>query len=170
MTMAKGYLPYDVDQRLLLPPDMRATTRVSSCRWRKRSSRMWAGWRRPHRPTPATSAPKPSSTLRSTGRTCSFLRVVRTTVPSSPKGPRTREQRPAERMRHKLASVPGKALYKMREAIVEPVFGQIKEARGLRRLLLRGFAAARAEFQFIAVTHNLLKLFRAGRGTALLTA
>jgi hypothetical protein len=91
------------------------------------------------------------------------------TVPSSPNGPRTREQRPAERMRHKLASVPGKALYKMRKAIVEPVFGQSREARGLRRLLLRGFAAARAEFQFIAVTHSLLKLFRAGRGTALLT-
>ena len=63
-------------------------------------------------------------------------------------------------MRHKLASGEGQALYKMRKAIVEPVFGQIKEARGLRRLLLRGFAAARAEFLIIALSHNLLKLFR----------
>ncbi|MBI4705005.1 MAG: hypothetical protein HY744_28190, partial [Deltaproteobacteria bacterium] len=47
---------------------------------------------------------------------------------------------------------------------------QIKEARGLRRLLLRGFAAARAEFRLVALTHNLLKLFRSGRGPALLTA
>jgi len=75
---------------------------------------------------------------------------------------------PAERMRHKLASPEGRELYKMRKAIVEPVFGQIKEARGLRRVLLRGFASARAEFMLIALTHNLLKLFRSGRGLALL--
>ncbi len=73
----------------------------------------------------------------------------------------------AQRMRHKLASASGKALYKMRKAIVEPVFGQIKETRGFRRLLLRGFAAARGEFRFIALTHNLLKLFRSGRAPAL---
>jgi transposase len=66
----------------------------------------------------------------------------------------------AQRMRHKLSSIEGRALYKLRKAIVEPVFGQIKEARGLRRFLLRGFAAARAEFRLIALTHNLLKLFR----------
>lgn len=76
----------------------------------------------------------------------------------------------AQRMRHKLARPAAQALYKMRKAIVEPVFGQIKEARGLRRLLLRGFAAARAEFRLVALTHNLLKLFRSGRGPALLTA
>jgi transposase len=75
-----------------------------------------------------------------------------------------------EQMRHKLASGPGRALYKMRKAIVEPVFGQIKEARGLRRLLLRGLDAACAEFQFIALTHNLLKLFRSGHPTARITA
>jgi transposase len=69
---------------------------------------------------------------------------------------------PADRMRHKLASAAGRALYKMRKAIVEPVFGQIKEVRGLRRLLLRGLGNARAEFTFIALTHNLLKLFRYG--------
>lgn len=67
----------------------------------------------------------------------------------------------AQRMRHKLASPEARAEYKMRKAIVEPVFGQIKEARGLRRLLLRGLEAATAEFNLIALTHNLLKLFRA---------
>jgi transposase len=71
-----------------------------------------------------------------------------------------------QRMRDKLASPEGQALYKMRKAIVEPVFGQIKETRGFRRLLMRGFAAASAEFQFIALTHNVLKLFRSGRGPA----
>lgn len=66
----------------------------------------------------------------------------------------------ANKMRHKLASEEGRALYKMRKAIVEPVFGQIKEPRGFRRLSLRGLSAARAEFQLVAATHNLLKLFR----------
>lgn len=75
----------------------------------------------------------------------------------------------AQRMRHKLASPEARALYKMRKAIVEPVFGQIKEARGLRRFSLRGLRAVRAEFSFIAMTHNLLKLFRFGSAPALAT-
>jgi transposase len=72
----------------------------------------------------------------------------------------------AQRMRHKLSSPDARAIYKQRKAIVEPVFGQIKEARGLRRFLLRGLRAVRAEFNFIALTHNLLKLFRARARTA----
>jgi transposase len=68
----------------------------------------------------------------------------------------------AQRMRHKLSSTEARVLYKQRKAIVEPVFGQIKEARSLRRFLLRGLRAVRAEFDFIALTHNLLKLFRYG--------
>jgi hypothetical protein len=65
-------------------------------------------------------------------------------------------------MRNKLSTPEGRNLYKQRKAIVEPVFGQIKEARGLRRVLVRGLEAVRAEFNLIALTHNLLKLFRAG--------
>jgi transposase len=67
---------------------------------------------------------------------------------------------PAERMRYKLQSEAGRALYKMRKAIVEPVFGQLKAARGLRRFALRGLENVRAEFLLMALTHNLLKLFR----------
>ncbi len=66
----------------------------------------------------------------------------------------------SERMRHKLRSEQGRALYKRRKAIVEPVFGQIKAVRGLRRFVLRGLANVREEFNLIAMTHNLLKLFR----------
>ena len=65
-------------------------------------------------------------------------------------------------MRHRLDAAEGRALYRMRKAIVEPVFGQIKEARGFRRVLLRGLESVRAEFAFVALTHNLLKLFRSG--------
>ena len=76
--------------------------------------------------------------------------------------PLEKDASPAQRMRHKLSSDEHRALYKRRKAIVEPVFGQIKEVRGFRRLLLRGLSAARDEFNLIALTHNLLKLFRAG--------
>lgn len=68
-----------------------------------------------------------------------------------------------ERMLRKLATDEGRALYRMRKAIVEPVFGQLKEVRGLRRFLLRGLESVRAEFSLMALTHNLLKLFRTGR-------
>jgi hypothetical protein len=43
---------------------------------------------------------------------------------------------------------------------VEPVNGQVKEVRGLRRFLLRGLGKVDAEWHLIAATHNLLKLFR----------
>jgi len=66
-----------------------------------------------------------------------------------------------EQMREKLKSAQGHAVYKMRKAIVEPVFGQIKEARGLRRFSLRGEPKVGLEWQLICLTHNLLKLFRA---------
>jgi transposase len=66
-----------------------------------------------------------------------------------------------EEMKRKLQTETGKTLYKMRKAIVEPVFGQIKAARGIRAFLLRGIAKAAAEWKLICATHNLLKLFRA---------
>jgi transposase len=66
----------------------------------------------------------------------------------------------ARKMRERLASETGKALYSRRKAIVEPVFGQIKEARGIRRFRLRGLKRVAAEWKLICATHNLLKLFR----------
>jgi len=67
----------------------------------------------------------------------------------------------AETMRDKLHTTAGQAVYKMRKAVVEPVFGQIKERRGLRGFLMRGREKAAAEWQIICLTHNLLKLFQA---------
>ena len=67
-----------------------------------------------------------------------------------------------EKMKRKLKTEAGQALYKMRKAIVEPVFGQIKAARGIRAFLLRGLEKVSAEWKLICATHNLLKLFRAG--------
>lgn len=65
-------------------------------------------------------------------------------------------------MRAKLQTAAGQAVYALRKAIVEPVFGQIKGARGFRRFSFRGFGKVQAEWQVICLTHNLLKLFRAG--------
>lgn len=77
-------------------------------------------------------------------------------------GPPPPEAGVAEQMRHKLRTPEGRAVYRMRKAVVEPVFGQIKERRGFRRFLLRGLARVEAEWQMICATHNLLKLFQSG--------
>ena len=66
------------------------------------------------------------------------------------------------RMRRKLRTKKGKKVYARRKAIVEPVFGQMKEVRGLRRFLLRGLRKVQAEWDLWCATHNLLKLYRSG--------
>ena len=65
-----------------------------------------------------------------------------------------------EKMQQKLRSATGRALYAARKHIVEPVFGQIKSARGIRTFLLRGLEKVSAEWQLICLTHNLLKIWR----------
>lgn len=72
-----------------------------------------------------------------------------------------------ERMAQKLRTLKGRATYAKRKQIVEPVFGQIKEARGIRRFLLRGLEQVQAEWKLICATHNLLKLWRRGGAPAL---
>jgi transposase len=69
-----------------------------------------------------------------------------------------------ERMAAKVRTPAGQALYARRKVIVEPVFGQIKAARGFRRFLLRGLATIRGEWRLVCLTHNLLKIWRYGRG------
>ncbi len=73
-------------------------------------------------------------------------------------------------MRAKLRTPEGKAIYARRKAIVEPVFGQIKEAQGLRRFLLRGIDMVRCEWSLVCTGHNLLKLFRARNASGLAAA
>lgn len=65
-------------------------------------------------------------------------------------------------MKDKLASDTGKRVYARRKAVVEPVNGQIKEARGFRRFHLRGLEKVVAEWSLVSACHNLLKLFGAG--------
>jgi transposase len=68
------------------------------------------------------------------------------------KGPR------ATAMREKLRAGGWESPYRLRKQTVEPVFGQIKEARGFRRFLHRGLATVRAEWRLVCTAHNLLKL------------
>jgi Transposase DDE domain len=67
------------------------------------------------------------------------------------------------RMQRKLRTKVGRAVYGMRKAIAEPVFGQIKEARGFTQFLLRGLAKVRGEWTLVAIAHNLCRLFTARR-------
>ena len=70
------------------------------------------------------------------------------------------------RMDRKLRSKAGQTVYALRKTIVEPVFGQIKGARGLDRFRLRGLEKVNGEWALMATTHNLLKLFRASAAAA----
>ena len=82
------------------------------------------------------------------------------------RGPVPKDQGARERMDRKLRSKGGKEIYSQRKAIVEPVFGQTKEARGLRRFLLRGLEKVNGEWSLWCTGHNLLKLFRATTAAA----
>lgn len=66
-----------------------------------------------------------------------------------------------EWMARRLRTQKGRSVYARRKAEAEPPFGQIKQARGFRQLLLRGLQKARGEWLLICLTHNLLKLHRA---------
>jgi transposase len=76
----------------------------------------------------------------------------------------------ARRIEAVLSKPEGQALYRRRQQIVEPVFAHTKFIRRTDRFLRRGLTACQAEWQLIAATHNLLKLWRAGltqAGTAM---
>lgn len=77
-----------------------------------------------------------------------------------PRGPLPKGATRVERMRRKLQTQAGAAIYAARKAIVEPVFGQIKQVRGFRRFSQRGVEKVKAEWAFVCATHNILKLYR----------
>ena len=79
-----------------------------------------------------------------TGKRCAGMRL-------------SRRQR---RMRQKLRSPAGQALYRKRKALVEPVWGSLKEQRGMRRFRLRGLRKVAIEFQLAAIAFNLTRLAR----------
>jgi transposase len=76
------------------------------------------------------------------------------------RGPLRNDATRVERMDRKLKTKVGAAIYARRKCIVEPVFGQIKQARGFRQFLLRGLEKVRGEWALICMTHNLLKFHK----------
>jgi len=77
-----------------------------------------------------------------------------------PRGPLPKTATPVDRMARKLQTKAGAAVYAARKAIVEPVIGQIKHARGFRQFLLRGVEKVQGEWSLVCTTHNILKLYR----------
>ncbi len=75
---------------------------------------------------------------------------------------RTRLSPRQRRMRQKLRSPAGRALYGKRKALVEPVLGSLKEQRGMRRFRLRGLKQVALEFTLAAISFNLTRLARMG--------
>ncbi len=77
-----------------------------------------------------------------------------------PRGPLPKTATHVDQMSRKLHRKAGAAVYAARKAIVEPVIGQIKHARGFRQFLLRGFEKVQGEWSLVCTTHNILKLYR----------
>src|SRR5712692_7886124 len=77
-----------------------------------------------------------------------------------PRGPLPKSATIVDRMSRKLHTKAGAAIYAARKGIVEPVIGQIKQARGFRQFLLRGFEKVQGEWSLVCTTHNILKLYR----------
>lgn len=81
-------------------------------------------------------------------------------APPCPRGPVPKSATLVDRMKRKLTTQEGRAIYALRKTIVEPVFGQIKHARGFRQFMLRGYEKVQGEWALVCTTHNLLKLYR----------
>jgi len=74
---------------------------------------------------------------------------------------RTENDPVREAMRTKVQSDAGKEVYRQRKAIVEPIWGQMKECQGFRQFHLRGEDKVEGEFTLLAISHNLRKLHSA---------
>ena len=77
------------------------------------------------------------------------------------RGPLPKGATKVDRMKRKLQTKVGKAVYAARKCVVEPVFGQIKQARGFRQFLLRGKEKVKGEWALVCLTHNILRLWAA---------
>ena len=82
-------------------------------------------------------------------------------MPAAPRGRIPKGLSTAERMRRTVRTKQGRERYGLRKELVEPVFGQIKQARGFRQFLLRGKEKVGGEWRLICTGHTVLKLFGA---------
>jgi IS5 family transposase len=134
---AKTFRPWDVDQQMLFPPSVKdfVSADASYCS----ESNIEAMEEREVDPYIATGRQKHGSSSPTGGE-------------DKKKGPRT------QKMREKLREGGFEGPYRLRKQVVEPVFGQIKQARGFRQFLYRGLERVSAEWSMICTAHNILKL------------
>ena len=77
------------------------------------------------------------------------------------RGPLPKGATSVDRMKQKLKTKVGNTVYAACKCVVEPVFGQIKQARGFRQFLLRGKKKVKGEWGLLCLTHNILRLHAA---------
>ena len=63
-----------------------------------------------------------------------------------------------ERMKHRLQTKEGKAIYAERKSVIEPIFGIIKQVMGFRQFMLRGFEKAKGEWSLMCIAYNLKRM------------
>src|SRR2546422_317793 len=85
-------------------------------------------------------------------------------LPPAPPGRPPKNLSSKQRMARKLLTVRGRAMYAWRQILPEPVFGQIKHARGFRQFLRRGLQRVGQDWSMICTAHYLLTLYRATAG------
>lgn len=83
-------------------------------------------------------------------------------APPSPTGRPPKNETAKQKMARRNRTKKGRKEYARRKAIIEPVFGQIKNCQGFRQFLLRSLQSMKGEWKLVCLTHNLLKLFRSG--------
>lgn len=81
-------------------------------------------------------------------------------VASAPRGRIPQGLSAKQRMARKLRTKKGREMYAKRKGMIEPIFGQVKQALGFRQFSMRGLASMRGEWRLMATVHNLLKLWR----------
>ena len=89
----------------------------------------------------------------------SHHKAVADLLPQAEPAPPAQDATAMEKMAHRLKTLMGKELYKLRKQTVEPVFGIIKEVLGFRRFSLRGLDKASIEWTIVCVSYNLKRLF-----------
>jgi hypothetical protein len=67
---------------------------------------------------------------------------------------------PTDKMRHKLTTETGKAVYKLRKQVVEPVFGVVKSVMGFGRFSQRGINKTDPEWKFVCMCYNYKKMHK----------
>ena len=88
-------------------------------------------------------------------------------VASAPRGRIPQDLSVKQRMARKLRTKKGREMYAKRKGMIEPIFGQLKQALGFRQFSMRGLASMRGEWRLMATVHNLLKLWRNDQALAM---